>query len=413
MIDQTVFQSQVERNIGRLRAASVAAYLVAFMLLSLTVTYGLSKIRVAHANLERVMAQHNRQVQLITETQVAAFRRADTIQLMLLEQDPFKQDELFMAYLRYGFQVGDGRNRIRALLDSDAEKALLTRQDKIIAEAVGLHDRVTDLVRSGAHEAARAIFVEQLAQMHEQGHATFQGLRDLQTRAAEQTIDAANAEYKQTLSTTVVAMLISLAASISVALMMYHTSGRITQRLRDNVGNLHRQATQDSLTGLLNRSTITGLIDQELDSGRHFALLYMDLDGFKQVNDAHGHAFGDKLLALSAARIRGRMRGIDALARIGGDEFVAVLKDVSDHAECARAARHLIEAFQQPFIHDGVETRIGISIGAAIAPAAGSNAAQLLNAADGAMYRAKHRGRNGYELHPHANGTDPQQTLAS
>lgn len=398
--DLPVFQSQTERNIRRLRNATAVAYLVAFFLLALTVGFGIWKVQSAHQHLERVMALQNLKVQLITETQVASYRRADTIQLLILETDPFRQDDIYMNYLKSGFQVGDGRNRIRSLLSGDQEKAVLARQDAIIAEAVDLHDTIADLTRDGQHEEARAIFMESVEKLHETGHATFETLRNLQTRAAKEAIAAANAQYRTTLHNSIVAILISLVVSITIGLLMHRASGRITSNLRDNVGNLRHMALHDSLTGLLNRAAITQLIQQQLEKGERFALLYMDLDGFKKVNDEHGHDLGDNFLMMAAARIRTRMRGIDTVARLGGDEFVALMQGISNSDECAHAAHHIIEAFEKPFVHNNIDAAIGISIGVAIATTNGRTPTQLLNAADQAMYRAKKRGRNCYEICP-------------
>jgi len=398
--EQPVFQSHTERHIRSLRAATAVAYLVAFSMLALTLGFGIWKVQTAHRHLEQVMSLHNTKVHLITETLVASYRRADTVQLLILETDPFKRDDIFMAYLKAGFQVGDGRNRIRALLSSDRERVILEQQDAIIAEAVELHETIADLARSDRHEEARALFMDRVAALHETGHATFETLRKLQTQAAEDAIGAANAEYRTTLHNSIIAIVISLILSITIGLLMHRASGRISSKLRDNVGNLRHMALHDSLTGLLNRTAITQMIEQQLRKNDTFALLYMDLDGFKQVNDEHGHDLGDSFLMMAAGRIRARLRGIDIVARLGGDEFVALMQGVSNTEECGHVARHIIEAFEMPFVHADAHAAIGVSIGVAIAPTNGRTAAQILNAADRAMYQAKKRGKNCYEIHP-------------
>ena len=257
MSDQRVLKSQTERNIQRLRSATAISYLVAFSLLAVTVGLGIWRVQTAHHHLEQVMVLHNLKVHLITETQVASYRRADTVQLLILERDSFRQDDIFMAYLKAGFQVGDGRNRIRALLTGDEEKAVLAAQDAMIARVVDLHEAIADLARNGQYEEARTIFMESVAGLHEAGHATFQTLRNLQTQAAEHAIGAANARYHTTLHSSMIAILVSLIVSIAIGLLMHRASGRITNRLRDNVGNLRHMALHDSLTGLLNRTAIT------------------------------------------------------------------------------------------------------------------------------------------------------------
>jgi len=403
--DQPVFQTLAENNIRRLQAATIATFLVAFALLAVTIAYGLGKVRHAHAHLEAVMARHDFKEHLITDTQFAALRRADSVQSMILETDPFRLDEVYMASQGYGFQVGDGRNKIRALLTGDEENSLLAEQDALIAKAVVLHEQIADLARDGQHEAARELFATRVATLHERGNATFQELRDLQTHTAERAISAANREYNAAFENAVTAMVASLLVSTAIGIMMYRASSRISERLRRNVGNLHRMALHDGLTGLHNRTALIQLINQQLRAAEPFALLYMDLDGFKQVNDDYGHEVGDELLKIAASRIRSRMRGIDAVARIGGDEFVALMHGIAEAAEGEHAARHIIEAFAEPFAYNGIEVEIGISIGITLAPAGGRDAAQILSAADHTMYRAKKRGSNRYEVHAGAIAT--------
>lgn len=397
MSDRSPLHADPDQHLRRLRSATAAAYLVAFLMLTVTIAYALTRVQAAHHNLESVLTLHERTNRLITETQIASFRRADTVQLMTLETDPFRRDEIFMAFLRHGFEVGDGRNKIRALLTNDLERAVMARQDAIIAEAVELHDTIADLSREGRSDEARSLFVNRLSQLHEDGHATFQALRDLQTSATAAAVAAANHEYHSALNRSIAAMVLSLIVSVAIGLLMHRVNGRISSRLRDNVGDLQQLATRDALTGLFNRTAITHQIQRQFNHSALFALLYMDLDGFKQVNDRHGHEVGDRFLAMAAARIRGRMRGIDDVARLGGDEFVAVIHGVRDIHECQHVARHVIEAFEQPFVYGELEATIGISIGIAIAPADGSSAVQILAAADQAMYRAKRRGSNHFE----------------
>jgi diguanylate cyclase (GGDEF)-like protein len=398
MTEQPPLAQQPESGIRRLRLAMAVAFLAAFLMLSATIGFGLYEVQGAHRNLQQVMALHDSNTRLITETQVASYRRADAVLMLILETDPFRQDEVFMDYLRFGFAVGDGRNRIRALLTDPEALAVLASQDTIIAAAVPLHDRIADLSRAGSAEQAREIFTTEVVPLHEEGHATFQALRDLQTRDAQAAIAAAGRDYQRTLQRSVVAIVVSFALSIGIGLLMHFAGDRISRRLQANVGSLRYLAMHDNLTGLLNRGAITQQITQKLRGNEPFALLYMDLDGFKQANDLHGHELGDRFLTMAAARIRSRMRGVDAVARIGGDEFVALMHDVRKVEECEHAAQHIIEAFASPFIENHAVVQIGISIGIAIANGSGLSAQEMLNAADGAMYAAKREGNNCYRL---------------
>ncbi|HSP38448.1 MAG TPA: EAL domain-containing protein [Frankiaceae bacterium] len=159
-------------------------------------------------------------------------------------------------------------------------------------------------------------------------------------------------------------------------------------------------AYHDQLTGLPNRTRLTEQLDLELlrarRTGRGVAVLYFDLDGFKDINDRHGHAAGDKVLVEAARRLRTSLRAGDLVARHGGDEFVAVLADVpAEHAEAAarRAVDVAVTSLNAPFEVDGQSITLGASVGVALFRTHGNSAVDLLVQADAAMYAAKAAGR--------------------
>jgi diguanylate cyclase (GGDEF)-like protein/PAS domain S-box-containing protein len=159
---------------------------------------------------------------------------------------------------------------------------------------------------------------------------------------------------------------------------------------------LARQATQDSLTGLSNRSHLLHQLRAALDSavaaGQALAVLFIDLDGFKAVNDTHGHAAGDSVLVQVADRLRSVLRVTDLICRNGGDEFVAVLHDLDllDAARIAERAAHDVTAsLQRPFVAGSGLITLGGSVGVAIHPQDGSTPDRLLAVADSDMYQAK------------------------
>ncbi len=163
---------------------------------------------------------------------------------------------------------------------------------------------------------------------------------------------------------------------------------------------IHTLAYYDELTGLPNRTLLHKLVGQALieaqRSGRHGALLFIDLNRFKPINDTLGHEVGDKLLAQVGERFRGILRGEDVMARLGGDEFVAALFDITRREDAGRVAQKLIDCLDDPFLIDGYELRLGASIGISIYPQDGMNTETLLRYADVAMYRAKQARQSGY-----------------
>jgi len=161
-------------------------------------------------------------------------------------------------------------------------------------------------------------------------------------------------------------------------------------------------AHNDTLTGLLNRAKLSehlGLCVSRLSRyGAPFALLYLDLDQFKTVNDSRGHMFGDRLLIQVAGRIEAALRESDIAARLGGDEFAIILSNDCAPDMCASVAARLIESIKRPFEIDGETITIGASIGIAVAPANGSGPEELLRNADMALYRAKADGRGAFRF---------------
>lgn len=154
-------------------------------------------------------------------------------------------------------------------------------------------------------------------------------------------------------------------------------------------------ATHDALTGLANRVSFIDQLQREIARStrdrRALAVYFLDLDGFKEVNDTHGHSEGDRVLVQVADRLRGRLRGADLVARLGGDEFLALAVDLpGDGAAASRTvAEDLADALAAPFDVAGTAWRIGVSIGTACHPRDGGTAGELVATADAAMYRAK------------------------
>jgi diguanylate cyclase (GGDEF)-like protein/PAS domain S-box-containing protein len=170
----------------------------------------------------------------------------------------------------------------------------------------------------------------------------------------------------------------------------------ITERKRAEE-RIRAMALQDTLTGLPNRLHLNEKVEQAVEraaAGKHsFALLFLDLDGFKKVNDTLGHDAGDELLARVAAQLSAAVRETDVVARLGGDEFVVLLHDIENDAVPGEIASEIVRRLGIPFALPQGEVRIGTSIGIALYPNHGAAREFLLRAADEAMYAAKKAGR--------------------
>jgi diguanylate cyclase (GGDEF)-like protein len=168
-----------------------------------------------------------------------------------------------------------------------------------------------------------------------------------------------------------------------------------------------RLANEDSLTALPNRHWLLNFIPSvvaraRLD-GSGLALLFLDLDEFKQVNDSHGHAAGDRLLQAAAQRLVSLLRPTDRVARFGGDEFVVLLHPATDERQVAAVAERIVTAFRAPFaIGDGIQAAIGASVGISLFPQDGADAGMLIRHADIAMYAAKNEGKGQSRFYDHS-----------
>jgi len=201
---------------------------------------------------------------------------------------------------------------------------------------------------------------------------------------------------------------IKLAQALGTHLYMAVMQRRVEDMIK-------HQASHDRLTGLPNRMLFDDRLSLALAHthryGEMLAVVFLDLDGFKTVNDTLGHAVGDQLLKSVAERLRGCLRSGDILARWGGDEFTLLLSPISSAEDTAQIATEILETLNAPLQIDQQELYINASLGIALAPYHGEDADTLLKNADAAMYRAKQQGRNNYQLYTPAIGTKAQERL--
>jgi diguanylate cyclase (GGDEF)-like protein/PAS domain S-box-containing protein len=176
----------------------------------------------------------------------------------------------------------------------------------------------------------------------------------------------------------------------------------ITER-KEAEKKIQYQATHDALTGLPNRLMFSQLLNQAIKSAcrykRQFAVLFLDLDRFKIINDTMGHDAGDLLLQEIAARLKQTLRAVDVVARLGGDEFVVLIDELSDSSPVAIVAHKILNSIIKPLIIKGQECRITVSIGISVYPKDAEDEQSLMKNADMAMYIAKEEGKNNYQFY--------------
>ena len=165
---------------------------------------------------------------------------------------------------------------------------------------------------------------------------------------------------------------------------------------------LRESVQRDVLTGLPNRAILGEHLSQAIAlarrHGHHLAVLFMDVDRFKDINDSLGHAIGDQLLQQIGGRLSACVRSSDTVSRQGGDEFVLLLSEITQAEAAGDRTQHIINALTEPYTVTSREIHITVSVGISVYPSDGEDAATLMRAADTAMYQAKERGRNNYQF---------------
>ncbi|MCA2000161.1 MAG: EAL domain-containing protein, partial [Hyphomicrobiales bacterium] len=199
-----------------------------------------------------------------------------------------------------------------------------------------------------------------------------------------------------------------LSASIGiaiVALVLFRRMRASTEALLMREAKASHEARHDPLSGLPNRAVLCDTLAENIEDlpnrDSSIAVLLLDLDKFKDVNDIYGHAAGDKVIVDFGNRVRALLRQTDMIARLGGDEFAVMQTGIRSHGETTWLAQAIIDAANRPFVMDGATMQIGVTIGISFAPDDGLEIAAILRAADTALYRAKNEGRNRFALYEH------------
>jgi diguanylate cyclase (GGDEF)-like protein len=172
------------------------------------------------------------------------------------------------------------------------------------------------------------------------------------------------------------------------------------EELEKETATITHLANHDPLTGLPNRRLLFELLQKTFEiahrNGTKVGVIYIDLDNFKPINDQFGHFAGDHALVAVAERLKAMLRASDTVARVGGDEFVAVLGSAKGRKDIALAARKILDECAEPFSIEGLPYKVSLSMGIAIYPDDGDTIERVVSAADAAMYRIKHDTKNGF-----------------
>ena len=367
-----------------------------------------------------IVELRNRKIQLATDLQEASYNRHNALVYQALARDAFERDDNFQQYIKWGFQVGLARATLKSLPLDDFESANLQRQDQLVLQIIDQQELISDLAARGVMEEARSRLATDLRPLNRDYTDIVEALRrherDLIRAALERAQSAT--QHAITLHLALGGVLILLAMGISEAIrrLLWRDALTICEQLRllELAGTrLEHEATHDPLTGLANRVLFYRRLEEAIvhagEEGFSLAVLYVDLDDFKQVNDMHGHAVGDILLQAIAGRLRHVVRMADTAARLGGDEFALLFVGIQESDECLSLYAKVEQEVGLPLDICDVRLKPSCSIGYALYPSDGASLDTLLNTADTRMYQEK-RARKEKSTTPSSAQTIPQGT---
>lgn len=361
---------------------------------------GLLQLQTLGEQMRTVVENHNRKIDLVTQTQVAAHIRTDSLFRMALADDPFERDAHFLEFNRAGFLVGSGRNALRQLGFSSSEQRSFDTQTLLINDIESVQNRVVDLLKSELSADARRVLVQEAIPIQEAFNLQLADMRNLYQQANLVAQQQAQQTYRRTFLLTLAFGIAAIALALLIA---RHTLRKISQKSRQiaeqmvelerSRAALREEATHDPLTGLANRRLFYDRLQQAIRHAHRYGgkvgILYVDLDRFKDINDRHGHHIGDAVLMEVAQQLLDCVRESDSVARLGGDEFVVLLEGVQGRHDCVAAALKIEHSLAHSARFDDLQLYIDASIGQAVYPDDGSDEDALIRAADAAMYRVK------------------------
>jgi len=361
---------------------------------------GLVQLHALGMQLRTVVEIHDRKIDLITQTQVAAHTRTDSLFRMALAEDPFERDELFLNFNRAGFLVGSGRNALRQMGFTPGEQQSFDDQSRLIDDIQTVQEQVVDQLKAGRDAEAHQMLVEEAIPLQEAFNRKLADMRLLYQQANLSAQQQAQQTYRHTFLLTLIFGIVAIAMALLIA---WRTVRKISQKsqlideqmveLECSRAALRQEATHDPLTGLANRRLLYDRLQQAIRHANRYGgkvgILYVDLDRFKAINDQHGHHVGDAVLTEVAKRLSSSIRDSDSVARLGGDEFVVLLDGVQGREEFIATAHKIGEALNTDSQFFGLDVEIAASIGQALYPDDGADEDALMRAADAAMYRVK------------------------
>lgn len=410
-----------KRTIDRPDRLLVVGFLLIIFVIVLLAGVSLYRTVFLSGQLQLVADSYYYRASLVRTMRVSARERATDLYAALLSDDPFERAERIESIYMRGSDFLHTREVLLQEDLSQTEIDFIERHRELARRFAPDQTRVIELLDQGKVEAARTYMYQVAAPRQAQALSVlddyFFHLDTLTQEAVLRVRDTARHTVTLLGILATTGILTSLLIAYLVRRRLWHLFTEIsaardqlaikvaerTRELRSANSRLEQLAHYDDLTELPNRRLFYDSLDAFLSRARRHArfvgVLYIDLDGFKAVNDQLGHEYGDDLLKQVAVRLRSSVRTEDMVARLGGDEFVIVSGDMESAQAIHTIAKKIIDEINAPYVIQGETVRIGCSIGCAIYPVHADQKDALVAAADEAMYDVKKTGKNDYKIY--------------
>lgn len=395
---------------------------------------GFDHLSTVQNDINQIIETQNTQIEYMHTLRSLARERTIKLQAISSEDDPFQQDALIAEYHDLGSLFLETRELLVATDLNDEELMLLNLQRQIAKNVVSSQYNVINLAESGLKNKASQYLAKHSIPAQDENISMMDQFILYQNHQNQFLKSQAHNEIQSASQIFLILSSCSIVLTIIIASMVirnittmlkvqsqsiekhkktetelfeirsvleYKVNQR-TKELQKVNSELKHRSDHDPLTNLPNRRLFYELLSHEINKAeRHkyqLAILYMDLDGFKAINDALGHAMGDVLLVNIAKRLKSSLRKEDLIARLGGDEFTICYSNIKNPEDIILLCEILINKISQPMFLDQHQCHIGISIGVSLYPQHGKDYDTLMHVADSSMYHVKKTGKNNFSI---------------
>ena len=371
------------------------------LLVTLLITIGVTNLSKSKSHLDRVVNSNNLKIQLVNQMHQSARERTISLQNMLITNDAIAFDKAVDKMAFYGGKFVSTRSDLLSLNLSLKEKQILEQQATLSRQVGPLQNRIADLVSFGELKKAQQLLVEKAEPLQDEVFKTLSQLQDIQRRETKSAIRENSENYTQIVGIMWIVTIIVILLSISIVFFTLRLISRNEKQQENYQQDIERQAFYDHLTGMPNRRLLNDRMQHAMAHTERnevlMAVLFIDCDRFKPINDTLGHMVGDALLISIANRLEENTRNSDTVCRVSGDEFVIVLEEIEHITIVDRIAQNILDSIAAPHYIEGHKVFTTVSIGITVYPIDEKNVNGLLASADIAMYHAKQNGGNQYE----------------